>query len=181
MNRSLVLTLLGADRPGLVESVAARVSAHGGSWTESRMARMAGEFAGILRIDVPEENARELVESLGQLDGPTLRLIVKAAEPDQARAATLMRLELLGPDRPGIVREASQALAALGVNVEELHTECLSAPMTGELLFRARATVSLPTSVDHATLSLHLERLADELTLEVELTPADPSPGLARG
>ena len=46
----LVLTLIGPDRPGLVEAVAEVVAAHGGNWLESRMARLAGKFAGILRI-----------------------------------------------------------------------------------------------------------------------------------
>ena len=52
----LVLTLIGPDRPGLVESLAKRVTAHGGNWVESRMAHLAGQFAGILRVEVPPEN-----------------------------------------------------------------------------------------------------------------------------
>ena len=172
MNRSFVLSFLGADRPGLIESVAARVIEHGGNWNESRMARMAGEFAGILRIDIEQERAQELLDSLAQLDGPDLQLIVKESVSSQIGHANLMHLELLGPDRPGIVHEASQSLAALGVNVEELHTEIVSAPMSGELLFRARATVSVPSGVDIATLYTHLDQVADDLTLEVELTPA---------
>ena len=56
----LVLTLIGADRPGLVESLAKRVAAHRGNWVESRMAHLAGQFAGILRVEVPAANVRSL-------------------------------------------------------------------------------------------------------------------------
>ncbi len=44
----LVLTLIGPDRPGLVEAVAEPIAAHGGNWLESRMAHLAGQFAGIV-------------------------------------------------------------------------------------------------------------------------------------
>ena len=50
----LVLTLIGSDRPGLVEAVAEVIAGHGGNWLESRMAHLAGKFAGILRVEIPE-------------------------------------------------------------------------------------------------------------------------------
>ena len=49
---TLVLTLIGPDRAGLVEAVAAVVADHGGNWLESRMSRLAGQFAGILEVEV---------------------------------------------------------------------------------------------------------------------------------
>lgn len=52
MSESLVITMVAADRPGLVESVAACVADHGGNWVESRMARLAGHFAGVARVTV---------------------------------------------------------------------------------------------------------------------------------
>ena len=42
---SLVVTVIGKDRPGLVELVSAVVEEYGGDWVESRMSRLAGEFA----------------------------------------------------------------------------------------------------------------------------------------
>ena len=74
---SLVMTLIGADRPGLVRSVAATVTEHGANWLESRMARLAGQFAGILRVDVPENRADGLVQALQQLDRQGLKVIVQ--------------------------------------------------------------------------------------------------------
>ena len=56
MQRLLVMTVIGQDRPGLVESVAALVAENGGNWLESRMSRLGGHFAGILRVEVPGEN-----------------------------------------------------------------------------------------------------------------------------
>jgi glycine cleavage system regulatory protein len=171
---SLVLTLIGPDRPGLVEAVAAVIAGQGGNWLESRMAHLAGKFAGILRAEVPEEKVRAVVEALGKLEGRGLKIVTEVAASAHPPAADRpMELELVGLDRPGIVREISQLLAQHQVNVEELSTDRSSAPMSGEMLFRARARVHVPSSADLATLRSGLERLANDLVVEIRL--AEPA------
>ena len=78
-------------------------------------------------------------------------------------------LEIVGQDRPGIVREISHALASFGVNVEELHTECASAAMSGETMFKARARLSIPESCDTAQVRQQLEKIAADLIVEISL------------
>jgi glycine cleavage system regulatory protein len=166
----LVLTLIGPDRPGLVEAVAEVVTAHGGNWMESRMAHLVGNFAGILHIEVSADKAAALQAALAELDSRGLKVV---GEPSgEAGAATTGRtldLELVGLDRPGIVREISQLLASSGANVEELSTDRTSAPMSGEMLFRAKARVRLPSNADLASLRTALERLASDLMIEIRL------------
>jgi glycine cleavage system regulatory protein len=169
MQVPLVMTVIGRDRTGLVESVAKLVTAHGGNWLESRMCRLGGEFAGILRVHVPVGKRAALEQALSKLPGLTVVVRVdETARP--AGESQLALLEVVGQDRPGIVREISSALAAQGVNVEELTTECSSAPMSGEPLFQARAKLLLPAGVTVTSLRQSLERAAPDLT--VEITPA---------
>jgi glycine cleavage system regulatory protein len=78
-------------------------------------------------------------------------------------------LTLIAPDRPGLVREISQVLAQHGINVEELITDRTSAPMSGEMLFRADARVKVPADLDPAHLRDRLDRLATALTIEIRL------------
>ena len=47
---TLVLTLIGDDRAGLVNAVAEVVARHGGNWERSQMAELAGKFAGIVLV-----------------------------------------------------------------------------------------------------------------------------------
>jgi glycine cleavage system regulatory protein len=164
----LVLTLLGPDRPGLVEAVAQSIAAHGGNWLESRMAHLAGRFAGILRIELAADQVAALTSALTKLEGRGLRITV---EPGGApgQAARPMELELLGLDRPGLVHEVSRLLARQGVNVEELSTDRSSAPMSGEMMFRARARLDVPTTVDVSAVRAGLERLASDLMVEIRL------------
>lgn len=168
MQIPLVMTVLGKDRTGLVESIARLVADHGGNWQESRMCRLGGEFAGILRVQVPADQRTALEQALAKLSG--LQIVVMSDEPSgPAGEFRFASLEVVGPDRPGIVREISHALAAQGVNVEELATECVSAPMSGEPLFRANAKLGLPAGVALSALRQSLELAVTGLTVEVTL------------
>lgn len=173
MQSPLVMTVLGRDRTGLVESIARLVSEHGGNWLESRMCRLGGEFAGIVRVTVPATNQAALTAALQQLEEVGLSVLARPdaqVHPHVARRVTT--LELVGHDRPGIVRQITRALAAQGVNVEELSTELVSAPMSGEMLFKARATLLLPEACELSALRQELEKIASDLMVDVTLAEA---------
>jgi glycine cleavage system regulatory protein len=178
MLATLVMTVIGADRPGLVQMVAARVADHGGNWLESRMCRLGGQFAGILRVEVAAERRDELLDALRTLEVDGLNVIVHA-EADVAIAAceagsgSLVAVELVGTDRPGILRNISGVFAAHGVNVEELASERVNAPMDGGVLFQARATVFVPAKVRLGDVRADLEKIAADLMVDLKLVPVE--------
>ncbi len=168
---SLLLTAIGPDRPGLVEELSATVARHGGNWLEARMAHLDGEFAGIVRVEIDTGAADALKTALSELDG--LSVGVREGNPAGASPpAKTADLELLGSDRTGIVSEITGALAAHGVNVENLDTERLSAPMSGEYLFKASARLGLPAGLEIAALQASLEQIAADLMVDLTLTEA---------
>jgi len=166
---SLVLTVVGDDRPGIVERVAEEVLASGANWEESSMARLAGKFAGLLHVSVDEGEADDLAARLRALDAGGLTVVVEPAAADEATAAQPVELELVGNDRPGIVRDISRVLAGQQINIEELETGVGSAPMSGETLFRARALLRVPASVSLDALRQQLEALEGELMVDLDL------------
>ena len=169
MQHSLVMTIIGEDRPGLVDSVASLVAAHDGNWLESRMSRLGGHFAGILRAEVPKDKEAALLQALKKLEADGLHVVVHPGKTPAAVKRPLSVLEIIGQDRPGIIRDISHTLAGYGVNVEELHTECVSAAMSGEMLFKARATLSIPESCNLSELLKKLEKVAADLFVDVSL------------
>lgn len=176
MQRSLVMTVIGPDRPGLVGSVAGLVTEHGGNWLESRMSRLGGQFAGILRVAVPADRETGLVAALRQLDARGLTVVVHPDQPSApSPAARVQVLEIVGQDRPGIVRQISQALARHQVNVEDLQTECASAAMSGETLFKAVARLSIPDTCNVAQLRQELEKIASDLIVEISFADLSES------
>lgn len=168
MNHTLVITALGPDRPGIVRSLAEIVAKHGGSWQESRMARLAGQFAGIVRIDGAAEDIVALHTVLGGQPIEGLMIHTALEEPGAAPATQTIRLLVTGNDRPGIVREISSAIAHAGGNVEDLETRLESAPMTGHPLFTASCVISMPADFDPSGIVHGIERLSSDLTADIE-------------
>ena len=175
------MTVIGQDRPGLVESVADLVASHGGNWLESRMSRLGGQFAGILRVEVSAEKEAPLVTSLKALAPRGLTVVVHSdqskTEPPPGRVRIL---EIVGQDRPGIVRQISHALASFGINVEELQTERSSAAMSGESLFKARAKLRLPDSADVDQIRQKLEKIGSDLIVDVSFGAMETEESMSR-
>jgi glycine cleavage system regulatory protein len=171
MQSPFVMTIIGMDRTGLVESIARLIAEHGGNWLESRMCRLGGRFTGILRIHVPKENEQALINSLQGLRSQGLHV---AVYPDRAQASPeperIAILSLVGHDRPGIIHQISAALANQNVNVEELETECYSAPMSGEMTFQVFARLHIPETCVVSDLRAELESIGSELMVDISFS-----------
>lgn len=165
---TLVLTLIGDDRSGLVNALAAAVVDQGGNWERSQLAELAGAFAGIVVVEVPDERTEALKAAVTSIDGLTVTIVdadaVAAPEPDRR-----IHVALLGNDRPGIVKELSGVVADLGLSIEEMMTGTRDAPMAGGRLFEAELIVPITPGTDLDALRGALERLADELMVDITL------------
>jgi glycine cleavage system regulatory protein len=173
MITSLVLTVIGPDKPGLVSAISDRATAFGANWLESRMANLSGQFAGIVHLHVPPANADPLIAALRELESQGLSVTISKSRGGRADSSSrLLKLELVGQDRPGIVRDISRALAVRGVSIDELATECVSGSWSGENLFQAKAQLRVPAAVATEELRRILERLANELMVDLSLEEA---------
>ncbi|MBU2967149.1 ACT domain-containing protein [Amphritea sp. 2_MG-2023] len=170
MMTPLVLTVIAPDKPGLVELLSQTIVDNGGNWLESSMSRLAGKFAGILIVSVAEEKAETLIEALQKLESQGLRVIVARSPTYETSAdSNNITLALIGHDKPGIVREISQALSRFNINVERLSTELVSGSMSAEELFKADADLTVPAGVDLDDLQQSLEAIANDLMVDITL------------
>jgi glycine cleavage system regulatory protein len=171
MHSHLVMTIIGKDRTGLIEFLARHIADNHGNWLESRMCRLGGEFAGILRVQVPEESENKLIQDLREMHSGGLTVIVHPDEaipsPGPTKSASL---SLIGQDRPGIIFQISAALANQNINVEELESERFSAPMSGEMIFTAMARLQIPESCVVAGLRKELEAIGEELMVDISFS-----------
>jgi glycine cleavage system regulatory protein len=167
---SLVVTIIGKDRSGLVNSVAAAIAQHGGNWEESNMSDLAGHFAGIVLVTAPDDAADALKEELEKIEtSGLLSVTVERATPGGKPETRTFSLELVGQDRPGIIYDISNALASKRVNIADLETQTRSAPMAGGTLFEATAVLSAPLDLSEEDLHDALQALADKLLVDIEL------------
>lgn len=169
---TLVLTVIGDDRAGLVDALAGPITRHGGNWDRSHMARLAGKFAGIVVVSVANDQVDALTAELGTLSAQGLLdvSVAIASSDDVPDHDEFLQLHLIGQDRPGIIREVAGALAERNVSIEELETSASSAPMSGEFLFEATATLRVPSDTDPADLRSTLEAIANELMVDLDVT-----------
>ena len=170
----LVLTVVGDDRAGLVQSLAHVVSEHGGNWETSELAELAGAFAGIVLVSVPDARLAELNGALQNLDG-LLRVTVHgsgAQDADRqvvARPGRRFAFSVLGNDRPGIVRDVTGILTRHGITIDLFSSETRDAPMAGGTLFEATVTARVPDETDVAQAIADLEQLAGEIQVDLSL------------
>lgn len=176
---SLVVTIMGADRPGIVSLLADRAQRLGANWAASRMTKLAGEFAGMVHFEVPHENADALATALRGLESNGLQVII--ARSDGANPPTSVRvveLELVGEDRLGIVSSLTKMLAERSISIENIHTEIIRGGEAGKQIFKIEARLLVPVSLSVDGLRQELGALASEMMLDISLgdaqTPGHP-------
>ena len=167
---SVVITLIGDDQAGLVDAVAAVVAAHGGNWDRSHLAELAGKFAGIVLVNVPDNSVDPMLQDLDAIEAQGLLAITaeRAVAPSNDTRTSHLVLELVGQDHPGIVHEISRVLAEQGVSIDELETTVAPAPQGGNL-FIANAVLELPTGREIDELRDALEAVALDLMVDLDL------------
>jgi len=177
---SFIVTFIGDDRPGLVEQLSAVIEKNQGNWQESRLSQLGGKFAGLILVALPADGGPSLEADLAALAASgisvrvtvtgtiagTLRVQAPAAAPIPGRD---IALSVIGPDRRGIVREISHALAQRRINVLEMTSDVQSAPMSAEMIFTARITAWIPEATNLDDLRASLDEIADHMTLEIEM------------
>lgn len=169
----LVLTAVGDDREGLVAALSKAVEGHGGNWLDSEFARLAGKFAGIVLVDLPEGSVPEFTDAATALRDSIGWKVDVTPAGGGGEEGHEVRVHLVGADRPGTVRQVSAALAERHVSIRSFHSWTRLAPEGGGVLFEAEAVVTLPTGVDLDEVRAALEPIADELMVDLELI--DPS------
>lgn len=175
MSTGIVFTVVGDDKPGLVDKLAQTVAANGGNWLESRMSELAGLFAGIVQVSVSAAQLPGLQTALEALSSDGLKVVVAVGKgAGAANSVRQMQLRFVGNDRPGIVREVASALAKHHINVLEMNTTITSAPMSGDALFTALARIDVPMALNMADLQDQLTAISDALTIDIDLEETAP-------
>lgn len=166
MVRKVILTVVGSDRPGLTRAIAAAVQEAGGNWLESRLSRLGGRYVGSVLVELPSARLVELERAAQAIDASGLRLAIVDAVEDDERSGQMLGVEVVGQDRPGIVREVTAVLAGIEVNIEDLVTSIEGAAWSGAPLFRARLRLLVPAGIEIEAVRSALEGLSGEIMVD---------------
>jgi glycine cleavage system regulatory protein len=152
----------------LVRSVSNVVNQFDGNWLDSKMSLLAGRFAGLACVEIAADKEDALTLALQNLPGVVCT--VEAAEITEEIANTrVLGMNIVGPDRPGIVHDVTLALEAHVANVVDMETHIAAAPMSGELTFSADASIEVPYEMDWSVIADQLDEVATKLGVDILL------------
>jgi glycine cleavage system regulatory protein len=170
METSYIVTFIGDDRPGLVEQLSSVIESNRGNWHECRVSQLGGKFTGLILVSLPEDSGATLEADLKALSSSGLSVrVTPTRDTATVPVGREITLTVIGPDRLGIVREISRALAERMINVVEMDSHVSSAAMSAEMIFNARIDAQIPTDTDMDDLVDTLDEIANHMTLEIDL------------
>jgi glycine cleavage system regulatory protein len=168
----LVLSVVGSDRPGLTEALAAAVLSAGGNWLESHLSRLGGLYVGSVLVELAADGVDGLRIAVGAVDAQRLEVRIAPAIEGLGPAGEALHLGLVGQDRPGIVRQVTAVLSGLDANIETLETWISAEPHSGQPLFHMEAHLRLPAGLQAGEVQAALEDISTEIMVDIAITPA---------
>lgn len=172
MTDFLVITALGADRPGVVNDLSATILETNCNIDDSRMMLLGGEFAIILMLSGEASAIDQLIKATGKIEKKTgLTVISKRTQPKTSSSGTLLyKVEIVSMDEPGIVHHVTDFFAQREINIQALQTDSYSAPHTGTPMFSMQLLVEIPTHQPISELKHTFADLCDEYNFDGSMT-----------
>ncbi|MBA2564497.1 MAG: transcriptional regulator [Gemmatimonadetes bacterium] len=174
MGHFFLVTVSGPDRPGIVQQVTEVLVAHGANLEESRMTRLGGEFAAIMRVSLADAPTGALDRGLQGLASGALHVTTRPATSPapSLEGHVIYEISLAGADHQGIVHAVADILTGEGINIDRLDTDVTNAPETGSPLFSMEAVVQAPSSLSLRGLEEKLADIAQRFGVDLAVRPA---------
>lgn len=171
MMATLILSVIGSDRPGLTQALAGVVFSAGGNWLESHLSRLGGLYVGSVLIELEADSIDLLRSAVQAVDAHGLKVRIAPAVEGAGATGDAIRLSVVGQDRPGIVHQVTALLSSLGVNIEAFDTRISAEPHSGAPLFHMEARLRLPPTLTADGVQAALEDISGEIMVDISLTP----------
>lgn len=171
MNKSLVISALGNDKPGIVNELSKTILDQGGNISESRMMVLGGEFAMMMLVAGTQECIDNILSKLEETgEKLNLTLIAKETQTQESDGKRLpYRVTVVSMDHPGIVHNISDFLSSHDINIEEIETNTYPAAHTGTPMFSLEMIVSVPADSSVRSLRDEFIIFCDDLNLDASL------------
>ncbi|HEY3887440.1 MAG TPA: ACT domain-containing protein [Caulobacteraceae bacterium] len=168
----MVLSVVGSDRPGLTQALAAAVLAAGGNWLEGHLSRLGGLYVGSVLIELEADAVDGLRSAVDAVDAYGLEVRIAPAIDADGVGGEAFQFSLVGQDQPGIVNQVTTVLSGLGANIESFRSWIDAEPHSGASLFHIEARLRLATEGRAARIQAALEDISAEIMVDVALKPA---------
>lgn len=164
--KRLVLTVIGEDKLGLVETLSNVLANNHANWLASNLSHLSGYFAGMVEVEVAEEYLADLTQAIGEIK--ELKVELHDSVGNELPAMQEIEFVITGNDRKGIVQELSSIITHKGASIIHFTSSRQSAPNWGGGLFHAVARVGLPAGMSPDVVADALEQLASDIVVDLE-------------
>ena len=168
---TLILSVIGSDRPGLTQALASAVLSAGGNWLESHLSQLGGLYVGSVLVELDAGYVDALRAAVRDVDAQGLEVRVAPAIENPGVEGDIVHFNLVGQDRPGIVHQVTSVLSGLGANIEDFDTRLSVEPHSGAPLFHMDARLRLPIALKTEAVQAALEAISGEIMVDVSLKP----------
>jgi glycine cleavage system regulatory protein len=169
---TLILSVIGSDRPGLTQALAGAVLSAGGNWLESHLSRLGGLYVGSVLVELEPGSVDRLRAAVLEVDAQGLEVRIAPAVEAPGVAGEVVQFSLVGQDRPGIVHQVTRILRDLDANIEAFDTRISVEPHSGAPLFHMEARLRLPPALGAEAVQAALEDISGEIMVDISLTVA---------
>ncbi len=173
--QQLVITAIGADRPGLIDQLTQYLYEAGANLADSRMVNLRGQFTFMALVeaeDGPASAISQNVQDIARSIGLTVSITPLTPVPERPDGGLGFRLRAYALDQPGIAHRIANVLHRHQVNIEELKTHLSPGPYAGKPRFSIELLMTLPPDVAVRTVRDDLTKLGDTLNCDIDIEPA---------
>lgn len=162
----LVFTFITPDRAGIVDTLATIIKQHQGNWQSSSMHHLSGLFAGVVEVGVAAAQLDSLIKAITSVENLNVQVEVATPAALNNQGIGSVVLDITANDRAGIVQDISSLVHRQGGNLIKLVSRQYSAPHSGQIMFKAKTTVTIPEQNIELLINA-LENLADDLMVDI--------------
>ena len=166
MKSVFITTITGPDSLGIIKSLAEATRSIGGEWESSKVMKLGGQFAALMKVVIAEESVQSLKDELGR-KFPQLVFQYAEVVAVAAQARKTVNLEIDCKDRPGLTRDINNILANLDLVVENMEFNRVHVSSIGETMFNARLALAVADSVSGEEIAEEIESFAEEVRVSV--------------
>jgi len=174
MNQSLVITAIGADRPGIVNELTEVLLKANLNIEDSRMSLLGGEFAVMLLVTGSDKSIDSIHQQKDLISTSlNLNILIKPTTKRKNNEGHVRyKVTVEGMDNPGIVHKLARYLSQHNINIVNMQTDCGHAPHTGTPMFTVNMLVDIPSAQNIKQIEDDFTTLCNELNMDAEFKPS---------
>tara|TARA_Y100000996_G_scaffold189051_1_gene147752 strand:- start:1674 stop:2201 length:528 start_codon:yes stop_codon:yes gene_type:complete len=168
----IIIYVNGKDRIGIISDITKEISDLNGNIETSKMIKLEQDFNVLMLISINKENIEQLTKKLYSYND--LDILVKKTSNKNGSAKNKYIFILKGADTEGIVHQCTQLFSKLKINITDLETQLMNAPVTGSPLFYIKAIISIPKSESMEMIKDAINQLEVEANVKIKFDIYNP-------